>query len=70
LRPNLDTHASSLLDPSDQKRRVLLLELIEFERGVLHKLRSSGELYDEIYHELGDELDLEALRIRRNQRPI
>lgn len=70
LRPNLDTHASSLLDPSDQKRRVLLLELIELERGVLNQLRSSGELYDEIYHELGDELDLETLRVRRNQRPI
>jgi hypothetical protein len=37
---------------------------------VLHQLRSSGELYDEIYHELGDELDLETLRVRRNLRPI
>jgi CPA1 family monovalent cation:H+ antiporter len=69
LRPNLDTHASSLLDPTDQQRRALLLELLELERGVLHDRRSRSELYDEIYHELGDELDLDALRVRRNMRP-
>lgn len=69
LRPNLDTHASSLLDPTDQQRRALQLELLELERAVLHERRSRSELYDEIYHELGDELDLDALRVRRNMRP-
>lgn len=70
LEPNLETHAYSALDPAEQGKRVLLLELIELERGVLHELRSRGELYDEIYHRLNDELDLEALRVRRNMRPI
>ena len=70
LLPNLETNAYSALDPSDQQRRTLLLELIELERGILHDLRSHGDLYDEVYHQLGDELDLEALRVRRNMRPI
>ena len=70
LEPNLETHAYSALDPAEQGKRVLLLELIELERGVLHDLRSRGELFDEIYHRLNDELDLEALRVRRNMRPI
>jgi hypothetical protein len=48
----------------------LILELLESERGILHERRSVGDLYDEIYHQLGDELDLEALRVRRNMRPI
>jgi hypothetical protein len=70
LEPNLETHAYSTLDPAEQGKRVLLLELIELERGVLHELRSRGELFDEVYHRLNDELDLEALRVRRNMRPI
>ena len=70
LLPNLETNAYSALDPSDQQRRALLLELIELERGILHDLRSRGDLYDEVYHHLSDELDLEALRVRRNMRPI
>jgi hypothetical protein len=70
LEPNLETHAYSALDPAEQGKRVLLLELIELERGVLHELRSRGELFDEVYHRLNDELDLEALRVRRNMRPI
>lgn len=70
LRPNLESHASSFLDPVEQQRRVILLDLFEKERGVLHKLRSGGELYDDVYHQLGEELDLEVLRVRRNMRPI
>ena len=70
LLPNLETNAYSALDPSDQQRRALVMELIELERGILHELRSRGDLYDEVYHHLGDELDLEALRVRRNLRPI
>ena len=70
LRPNLETHAFSLLDPMEQQRRAILLELFELERGVLHDLRSRGELYDDVYHHLGEELDLEALRVRRNMRLI
>ncbi len=70
LLPNLETNAYSALDPADQQRRALLLELIELERDILHDLRSRGDLYDEVYHHLGDELDLEALRVRRNMRPI
>jgi Na+/H+ antiporter len=70
LAPNLESNAHSLLDPEDQKRRHLLLELFESERGILHDLRSRGDLYDDVYHRLGDELDLEALRVRRNMRPM
>jgi monovalent cation/hydrogen antiporter len=70
LSPNLDSHASSLLDPAEQQRRILFLELFELERGVLHELRSSGDLHDEVYHHLGEELDLEVLRVRRNMRPL
>ena len=70
LAPNLDTNAYSTLDPTEQQRRALLLKLFESERSVLHELRSRGELYDEVYHRLSDELDLEALRVRRNMRPI
>jgi Na+/H+ antiporter len=70
LAPNLESNAHSLLDPEDQKRRHLQLELFESERGILHDLRSRGDLYDDVYHRLGDELDLEALRVRRNMRPM
>lgn len=70
LAPNLEEQAYSTLDPAEQGKRALLLELLELERGVLHDLRSRGELYDEVYHRLNDELDLEALRVRRNMRPI
>jgi CPA1 family monovalent cation:H+ antiporter len=70
LTPNLESNAYSSLDLTEQQRRALLLELFELERGVLHELRSRGELYDDVYHHLGDELDLEALRVRRNMRPI
>jgi hypothetical protein len=70
LTPNLETNAYSALDPAEQQKRALLLELFELERGILHELRSRGDLYDEVYHQLGDELDLEALRVRRNMRPI
>jgi monovalent cation/hydrogen antiporter len=70
LAPNLETNAYSTLDPMEQQRRTLLLELFESERNVLHELRSRGELYDEVFHRLTDELDLEALRVRRNMRPI
>jgi len=70
LTPNLETNAYSILDPIEQQRRALMIELMESERSVLHDLRSRGALYDEVYHRLGDELDLEALRVRRNMRPI
>jgi CPA1 family monovalent cation:H+ antiporter len=70
LTPNLEASAYSRLDPEEQQKRALLLELFDLERGVLHDLRSRGDLYDEIYHQLADELDLEALRVRRNMRPI
>lgn len=70
LRPNLESQAFSVLDPAEQQRRAILLELFELERGVLHELRSRGELYDDVYHHLGEELDLEALRVRRNMRPL
>ncbi len=69
LAPNLENSAYSVLDPAEQQSRALLLKLFELERGILHELRSRGELYDEVYHLLGDELDIEALRVRRNMRP-
>jgi CPA1 family monovalent cation:H+ antiporter len=70
LAPNLESMPYSALDPLEQQRRALLLELLESERGVLHDLRSHGELYEEVYHQLGEELDLESLRVRRNMRPL
>jgi Na+/H+ antiporter len=70
LSPNLESNAYSTLDPAEQQTRALVLELFNLERGILHDLRSRGDLYDEVYHQLGDELDLEALRVRRNMRPI
>jgi hypothetical protein len=70
LTPNLENHASSALDPTEQQSRKLLLELLEIERRILHELRSRGELYEDVYHRLGEELDLEALRVRRNMRPV
>jgi len=68
--PNLEPNAYSAINLPDQQSRSLMLELFESERSVLHELRSHGELYDEVYHRLGEELDLEALRVRRNMRPI
>ena len=70
MAPNLETNASSSIVPAEQESRALMLELFESERRVIHELRSRGELYDEVYHQLSEELDLEALRIRRNMRPI
>src|SRR5262249_26040111 len=40
LRPNLEANAYSVIDPAEQQRRALLLELFESERSVLHDLRS------------------------------
>jgi monovalent cation/hydrogen antiporter len=57
LMPNLESNAFSSLDPVEQQSRALLLELFESERSILHQLRSVGELYDEVYHHLGAELD-------------
>jgi CPA1 family monovalent cation:H+ antiporter len=70
MAPNLEANASSSIVPTEQQSRALMLELFEAERSVIHELRSRGELFDEVYHQLGEELDLEALRIRRNMRPI
>lgn len=70
LLPNLESNAYSSVIPSDQQSRLLMLELFESERRVLHELRSGGELHDEVFHRLSDELDLEALRVRSNMRPI
>lgn len=70
MLPNLESNAYSSINPIDQQHRSLMLELLESERHILHELRSVGELYDEVYHRLSDELDLDALRVRRNMRPI
>ena len=68
--PNLESSPYSSIDPSEQRSRLLLLEVLESERNVLHELRSLGQLYDEVYHRLSDELDIEVLRLRRNLRPF
>lgn len=70
IAPNLESHAFSLINPAEQQGRLLMLELFEFERNAIHDLRLRGELREEVYHRLTEELDLETLRIRRNMRPI
>lgn len=42
----------------------LLLAAIEYERTVLNKLRKSGEIHDEIFWQLSEELDIEAMRAK------
>ena len=70
LRPNLDTNASSLLDPTDQQTPQAATGGARV--GARHAASDAvaDELYDEYFHQLSDELDLEALRVRRNMRPL
>ncbi|MBA3660214.1 MAG: Na+/H+ antiporter [Gammaproteobacteria bacterium] len=42
----------------------LTLAAIESERKTLLKLRKSGDIHDEIFHQLSDELDLEEMRAK------
>jgi hypothetical protein len=39
-----------------------MLCAIENERNTLLKLRKSGEINDEVFHRLSDELDIEEMR--------
>ena len=52
---------STLSDDHTLLKKLTLLN-IECERKTLLELRKSGEIYDEVFHQLSDELDIEELR--------
>lgn len=71
IAPNLQqTGAFSSLDQSDQQHRLLNQEVISAERKELISLRQSGQIHDEVFHQLNIELDLEELRVRKYAHPI
>ncbi|MGE3261602.1 MAG: Na+/H+ antiporter [Bacteriovoracia bacterium] len=68
VRSNLDpTPFSSLIDDDQQLRR-LTHEALALERKSLNEMRQKGEVHDEIFHALVQELDLEEMRLKTSPR--
>jgi monovalent cation/hydrogen antiporter len=63
LRANMSPEAFSPISLEDQQQRLLLRDLLQWERSALEKLRQGGEIHDEVFHSLARELDLEELRL-------
>lgn len=68
IRSNLEpTPFSSLMD-EDQVIRRLTQEALAAERESLNEMRAKGEMHDEIFHALVQELDLEEMRLKTSPR--
>jgi CPA1 family monovalent cation:H+ antiporter len=68
IRSNLEpTPFSSLID-EDQALRKLTHEALAVERQTLNEMRKKGEVHEEIFHALVQELDFEEMRLRTSPR--
>jgi monovalent cation/hydrogen antiporter len=64
VQTQLDEFPYSTLNDEYSALRKLTLAAIANERETLLKLRKSGEIHNEVFHRLSDELDLEELRAK------
>lgn len=64
IKTQLDEFPYSTLNDEYNALRKLTLAAIVNERETLLKLRKSGEIHNEVFHLLSDELDLEELRAK------
>lgn len=62
IKTQLSEFPFSTLNDDYSALRRLTLGIIALEREILAKLRKSGEIHNEIFHRLSDELDIEELR--------
>ncbi len=68
LAPNLEPNPYTEVDLDGEDLKALILEILRVERAELGKLRKLGELPDEIFHYLSQELDFEELRFLASAR--
>lgn len=64
IKSQLDEFPSSTLNHEYNALRKLTLAAIANERETLMKLRKTGQIHNEVFHRLSDELDLEELRTK------
>jgi CPA1 family monovalent cation:H+ antiporter len=64
IKTQLNESPSSTLNEEYTAFRKLTLAAIISEREILLKLRKSGEIHNEVFHLLSDELDVEELRAK------
>lgn len=64
MRTQLDKNPYSTLNDDYLAFKRLMVATIESERMTLLELRKSGELNEEIFHRLSDELDIEEMRTK------
>ena len=62
LKPNLEERPFTELDLETDGRKAAILEILKVERNELARLRKVGELHDEVFHHLAQEIDFEELR--------
>ena len=68
LRPNLDAQPYTELDLQNEDTKAFIAGLLHIEREALTRLRKSGEIHDEVFHHLAQELDFEELRLLTSAR--
>lgn len=64
IKTHLDEFPYSTLHDENKALRKLTLAAIRSERETLLKLRKSGEIHNDVFHLLANELDLEELRAK------
>lgn len=64
IKTQLNQTPYSTLNKEYAALRKLMLTAIESERSTLLELRKSGEVHDEVFHRLSDELDVEEIRAK------
>lgn len=64
IKTQLNQTPYSTLNDEYLALRKLMLSAIESEKRTLFELRKLGEIHDEVFHKLSDELDLEELRAK------
>jgi NhaP-type Na+/H+ or K+/H+ antiporter len=68
IRSNLEPTPFSSLFDEDQILRKLTHEVLAQERKSLNDMRKHGEVHEEIFHALVQELDLEEMRLKTSPR--
>lgn len=68
VRSNLEPAPFSPLVDEDQFLRKITGEALAAERKMLNQMRLNGEVHEEIFHALVQELDLEELRLKTSPR--
>lgn len=64
IKTQLDENPYSSLTDEYTSLKKLTMAALQSERSTLLKLRKSGEIHDEVFHLISDELDLEEIRAK------